>query len=577
MAILPYQHPVDSAAPLNQITNETMANHASQDSYDGSYGKTIRRTRSLRSLKRQLGSSESYEVDRDSIYNADPVLSRESPPKSSETFVDTRKTSAPATLSLPLSPRTLPQGLSASHSQWPSPRLDTIIEQNSIHSLRTSHSIPKLRASPHRKSQAVQPQTSIHSIRDKYTYGPLKAPSALVDLYHRRSFSLNDLDCSLNSTRSKPTSPHSSSSSDEALNRVSLCPQFPTKPPESPPYRAPTPPGLPSFGTQEATEYRLTQQQSNRTSFWNRIWRHSHDESDDNASVNSPHIGSPMLGPQNHPTNSPGEFFKQTLATVGMCRVISPPPSSSAHPRVSLPPGIHISATPGALARAEDSTFVRGRFGPRASGHGIGQRNLESHPIARMGHLTAIEEQVREIDKACERADEANAQLQRAHERHHQGNFGEFEETPQIPANQAESTGSELHPADELRLSPPIVVSPPTGSTTPEGNQNIVTSPCQESAWLSIRQQRSPPSLSRHRIRGPVVYTPSTLFSMRTPDSTTGGPGEAERTRVREVVLSEKRKEQRTAWLQAWWAVDDCCHEIWHGWYVNCCATDLRG
>ena len=101
MAILLDRHPIDSAVPLNQITNEVMAGHTSQDSYEGSLRKTVRRTRPMRSLRRQLESSESYELGRGSIYSAYPALSRESLPESSKAFAETRKSSVPATLSSP--------------------------------------------------------------------------------------------------------------------------------------------------------------------------------------------------------------------------------------------------------------------------------------------------------------------------------------------------------------------------------------------------------------------------------------------------------------------------------------------
>ena len=44
---------------------------------------------------------------------------------------------------------------------------------------------------------------------------------------------------------------------------------------------------------------------------------------------------------------------------------------------------------------------MRGRFGNRTSGHGIGQRNLNNHPLARVDRQAALEEEVRQIDKAC--------------------------------------------------------------------------------------------------------------------------------------------------------------------------------
>jgi hypothetical protein len=39
---------------------------------------------------------------------------------------------------------------------------------------------------------------------------------------------------------------------------------------------------------------------------------------------------------------------------------------------------------PGPLARADDGTYIRGAFGPRFSGHGVGERAIEDLPLARV-------------------------------------------------------------------------------------------------------------------------------------------------------------------------------------------------
>ena len=73
-----------------------------------------------------------------------------------------------------------------------------------------------------------------------------------------------------------------------------------------------------------------------------------------------------------------------------------------------MPPGVTTANSPGALAEAADGTQVRGRFGNRASGHGIGSRNIDHHPLAR-SRQDAIDDAVREIEKACAQADNGSA------------------------------------------------------------------------------------------------------------------------------------------------------------------------
>ena len=71
--------------------------------------------------------------------------------------------------------------------------------------------------------------------------------------------------------------------------------------------------------------------------------------------------------------------------------------------RSSLPHYIVRSHIPGPLALADDGTQVRGRWGARTSGHGIGGRSLRSHPLGRQ-ETSAIEDAIRDIDKACARS-----------------------------------------------------------------------------------------------------------------------------------------------------------------------------
>lgn len=94
----------------------------------------------------------------------------------------------------------------------------------------------------------------------------------------------------------------------------------------------------------------------------------------------------------------PAEMLRRILGTTGPVTVPVRPIQRS---RSGLPKGVIRSAYPGALVQAEDRTHVRGRFGARASGHGVGQRNLDLHPLACRDNSSEVGAIVREIDKAC--------------------------------------------------------------------------------------------------------------------------------------------------------------------------------
>lgn len=378
------------------------------ESYTLASEKTIRKTGSFQSLRYEwLSSDETFRSEKysDSIYNAEPVLSDESLPerlRSSDAANTDNSLSPQRALSPTLSPR-------GPHSQWPVPQLSTIIEQSSIQTLRPSQSAPRLCPSPEKSPRFVHTKVSIHSIYPSIRPKRRNKGPVNTTLYQTRSLSANDLDAMLKHTVSLTADPHSSSTSGGTIDYPEL-PQYPLQPNHTPPDRVPTPPGLPSFGSPEAQTFRLTRTQPR--SFWSRIWRQSTEVNDDQTrattSLASPPVSSPSLSPQIAPTTPSSELFRRTLAMIGMSRVVSFPSAASTAPRVSLPPGIHVSTTPGALTQAEDGTFMRGRFYSRASGHGIGNRTLETHPLARRtqsDRLSVIEEQVRAIDKACQRAD----------------------------------------------------------------------------------------------------------------------------------------------------------------------------
>ncbi|KAK5207020.1 hypothetical protein LTR41_007087 [Exophiala xenobiotica] len=560
----------DLGSPLNQITNEDASNRSPPGSHQENPQKSVRRTKSRRSLRRQLVSSDSIPED-DSIYNAERVPSSEDVSQEEEATVGNTRQAAPV-LSRPLSSRS-PKEASISHSRWQSPQLNTIIEQNSVNSLRTSRSLPRLKASPERTSHIVQPQTSIHSIHPKQVAPwPLRPALPSVHLYRRRSLSMPDLGCISEPSGTKEQSPHSSSSND-ALEVPAAYPTYPNKPINPPPYRVPTPPGLPSFGTEEATEYRLRQEPPLRR-IWNRIWQHSHEESDEPQTASPQSLSSQSLA-SNQPSSPPGEVFRRTLAMIGMARVVSPPPASSAGPRAPLPSGVYTMNTPGVLARADDGTYMRGRFGPRASGHGVGGRHLDSHPLARS---SGTEEEIRQIDKACDRPDMESAMSQSIE------NGSRGQAVLSSPSEQGSLNVSQLErfrqrfPTEERgsEQSPSIMLSPPTGSTSPLGSEeaieqelrnitqhmrpgnNFMTPPPR---WHDTAPPSSPPMQSGGMRYGPG-YTPSTILSLRSLDSTSQVAEDPERIRAREMVLDEQRRQQRKFWNRAGERLEDCCYEI---------------
>lgn len=210
---------------------------------------------------------------------------------------------------------------------------------------------------------------------------------------HSRSLSMNDLDCrfgSISISRTRMLGP--SPSSEDALERAArgLC--FPFQPTRPPPERCETPRGLPSFGTHEAQQLRLTPRSRLSgilSDLKDRLQRRRN--LDDSWDENS--------GPdQTHSTTS----LDMLRRMLGSSRPVPRPTRSVKEQSATLPRGIRVSATPGALARAEDGTIIRGRFGARASAHGVGQSPLSDHALVRLEGQAEIDEAVAAIEKACQ-------------------------------------------------------------------------------------------------------------------------------------------------------------------------------
>lgn len=218
---------------------------------------------------------------------------------------------------------------------------------------------------------------------------------------HRRSWSLNDLDCLVSAHE---TSRHRSTSSKEALGASGNTTAYPHLPPKPPPCRRSTPDGIPSFGTLEAQRLRLV----------NPSWLHrlgdlifgrspSTEESEHvvDSIPDLPTASQPSVSAvQQHQYQSPTEMLRRAS---GMTRPMYASDTLKKPRRSSLPKGVRKALLPGDLATAADGSHVRGRFGPRVSGHGVGQRTIDVHPLARRQGTSTLEEEVYAIDKACDR------------------------------------------------------------------------------------------------------------------------------------------------------------------------------
>ncbi len=416
----------------NSPPNATFTKHSSLPA-SNIQSKPLRRTNSLRRI--QLKSDDSSPSSPDSIYNAERVDSVESLseiesvfqlpppavpiPKLSDTQSGEPVQKPTGTLSRSLSSSSPPLG----YSNWPVPQLDTILEQSSTRTLRQPASAPRLRLSPQRSARYVKAQRSIHSIRpirsDCNPWAREKHHPA-AGVHRQHSYSTTDLDCLKRIINSKDA--------DSALGRppfyrtASQIPVFPIKPKHPPPQFPQTPEGLPKFGSKEAQQLRLNplKQQRHRARALFSWLRGDRESEEQHLAATSNSVTSPVSSSGEHP---PNDLLKRLF---GMTRpVLAPDSIANPTPRASLPAGVTTANSPGVLAVADDGTPVRGKFGARASGHGVGSRNLESHPMVRRDRQAVIQEQVEQIDKTCER-------INRGSERNH------LRQLPQFPSIETE-------------------------------------------------------------------------------------------------------------------------------------------
>lgn len=167
--------------------------------------------------------------------------------------------------------------------------------------------------------------------------------------------------------------------------------------------RSPTPPGLPPFSTREAQELRLTAPgrlerlaQLVQRSFA----KVSSTQQVDSETCHEHQPGQSQSTVQQAQLNTTAEALRRSMRY----NVLTAAPSQSSNPaRISLPKGVRRTSVVGALTLAEDGSQVRGRFGNRASGHGVGIRTIDIHPLARLRESSGLQDVIDEIEKACAR------------------------------------------------------------------------------------------------------------------------------------------------------------------------------
>lgn len=297
------------------------------------------------------------------------------------------------------------------HSRWPIKQLDTITEQRSIATLGQSASrstLPRQASRPSitaRVPEIAVPEHAPGSLpldfQKSHSPSPvnsIKRPEAETipqtpKPCHRRSFSLNDLDCLLKFRSSRRT--HDKSSSQSSTSSASsfkcsllfkdlcFCPASPVRPAHPPPVRVKTPPGLPSFGTKEAARYVNSSRHSRPRSNTPPVSRVS--IPDNKSWLTSSPLPTSSLPISSTPTN----VNSRVARLLNLLAFVTPEPLSLSHysaPSSSSPPTI--APLPPEALRAADGTSVRGRFSSRRSGHGVGGggprwQGLESHPFHR--------------------------------------------------------------------------------------------------------------------------------------------------------------------------------------------------
>ncbi|KIW14230.1 hypothetical protein PV08_07012 [Exophiala spinifera] len=480
-----------STDPLNASVYDNMSTQSQMGSVESSPARTIRRVKSSPCLRDQISSdvpfitqraykahvsicknsitqetterSQNAEQSRDRTCDTErsPSNTRHVEEHSEDNIYNAERVSPTPTIdkenfgsilsSFPPTPKRWSNA--TSHSRWPEPQLGPIIEQSSVTSGRTSHSLPRPVAIP----TATQPTQAPWAIR-------ADVPTVLLDptsgseetsipapniLGERGGFSASS------ESAAGPSTPYSS---------------YPRMPMQSPPGSIETPPGLPSFGTREATTWRLRQGPLIRQILYHFV-PYSDPSLDDRNYDEDPMPRHPALdgtgaiplrnrNRQDQSGPSSTEAVTRTLAVEGLSRLLSTAPEQVDLPRASMPFRLYTSNVPGSLALADDGTHIRGEFGSRTSGHGVGRRQLECHPF---GQANDVGEIVQEIDKACERVDMERLESQTVTPYAPTQGFGRISVTdsPDVSPGVATQQVSSDEGAGQAQPSPATTPSPP--------------------------------------------------------------------------------------------------------------------
>ena len=485
-----------------------------------------------------LDSSEAFLSEHTSIYDAEPVLSEKDESLNLYDSDDERLPKVPPSQApqsgsseniAPHSPKhqspaeTALQALNEhfnSVSQWRNAPLGTITERLERTTPTTSR--PLLQAVSASNNADAGNLAAAKSELESTNF-QARVRGALESC-HLRSFSLNDLDCLKLREDRNALVQESSSSSWDALHAASPCESYPVQPPQQPPVRIPTPPGLPTFGTREAMEYRMPAPE--RLS-WMPRWRTSRVGSEVPRSSTNPPVTDAVGA---HPLTV-ADGLKRLL---GISRIVSP-----------IPEGPRRAAMPLYLARADDGTFVRGRFGTRHSAHGIGRGQLDTHPFHRevgessRPRQSSLDRAVHEIDKAC-----AESERQRT-------TFASL----QVRSQSAPRGGNES-PRHAQQVQRPLTIA------------EVLSQPPQLIVSVSPTVESRPPNQA-------VLSRPLLAFdqlgsagSIRSQSTTTGIDGvrqfveQGERISVEQNRQLAKQKEQRSGCANCWFAFCVCCCDM---------------
>ncbi|KAF3481399.1 uncharacterized protein GIQ15_04158 [Arthroderma uncinatum] len=345
---------------LNHGFDRTPARHIA---YSVDRPSGLRRVVSTRTLSPHLDSSESLPSEHSSLYDAflssyesEHNTAQPSPKKEDES-------TEPAGSSHVHEIRSWDVERTRRQERLAVPSLETILEHQSVSTHGATSSRSRLRPCA---------SVGVSSLsKSSYSRASSVTPPIRWNRYGSKIYSFDDHDLpsfqpkfsfsSLPSERRHSCSTLSSDGSFETpswLNDV-VSPAAPTQPIHPPPHRPSTPPGVPSFGSPEALNYDISSLPRGTP------------RTDQNGSRSSPQINQdPGTGAANDSSNEASgccgldwrRLFRETASYI------------TYQPPERLPPGV--------LARADDGTLVRGRFGARASGHGIGATSsLENHPF----------------------------------------------------------------------------------------------------------------------------------------------------------------------------------------------------